>query len=248
MRARSRCAGVKQERPTEALSTAELYDRVWRRGLYSGFSHATAGEAATPFLDAFIDAVKGSGIVPARVLELGAGSCDHALRCARERLHVTAVEYSEVAVTSARERLLHLADGRLDIVRADLFSHTRQLAPRSLAGVYSNAVFHFLSAEQRGDQYRLLQGAIMEHGVVAISFKAEGDALQSRGAVVELTPAGPVVEGDDGIRRLFVTDVDVLVDEMREASFTVQDVVRWSVTDYNVVRERGEFVGLLATR
>jgi hypothetical protein len=225
-----------------------LYDRVWRSGLYSGFSHATAGEAATPFLDAYIDAVKACGTVPARVLELGAGSCDHALRCARERLHVTAVEYSEVAVTSARERLLHLAEDRLEIVRADLFAYTRQLAPGSLAGAYSNAVFHFLSAEQRLEQYRTLHGALVDHGVLAISFKAEGDALQSRGAVVELTVAGPVVEGDDGIRRLFVTDVDALVDEMREASFTVHDVVRWSVSDYNVVRERGEFVGLLATR
>lgn len=238
---------MKQDRPTGSTSTAELYARVWRRGQYAGFSNATSGETATPFLDAFIEAVKAGGR-PARVLELGAGSFDHALRCARDGLDVTAVEYSEVAVTSAKERLLHLAGGRLEIVRDDLFAYTGRLAPGSLAGVYSNAVFHFLSPEQRSEQYRILHDALHEHGVLAISFKAEGDALQSRGRVVELTPAGPVVEGDDGIRRLFVTDVEVLVDEMRDAGFVVQDVIRWSVTDYNVARERGEFVGLLATR
>jgi SAM-dependent methyltransferase len=238
---------MKQDRP-EAPTTAELYDRVWRRGVYSGFSRATSGEAATPFLDAFVAAVKARGVTSARVLELGAGSCDHALRCAREGFQVTAVEYSEIAVTSARERLLHLAEGRLEIVRADLFAFTRGLAQSSLAGVYSNAVFHFLSAEERREQYRLLHDALADGGVLAISFKAEGDALESRGVLVERAPAGPVVEGDDGIRRLFVTDTDVLGEELRDASLSVIDVVRWSVSDYNVVSERGEFVGFLASR
>jgi trans-aconitate methyltransferase len=239
--------GQRTDRAAEANNSAELFDRVWRRGTYAGFSQNTSGQGATPFLDAFVHAVKELGARPSRVVELGAGSCDHAMRCALEGFETTAVEYSDVAVTSARERLVDRSNGRLRIVQGDLFAFTRQL-DRSLAGLYANSVFHFLSSHQRREQYRIIRDALVDHGVLAISFKAQGDALQKRGPVVEHTLAGPVVEGDDKIRRLFVTNVDALADEMRDDGYIVQDVIRWSVPDYNIASESGEFVGLLATR
>lgn len=229
----------------EANETAELFDRVWRNDQYAGFSRGTLGAARTPLLDAFIARVKTLDVSPKRVVELGAGSCDHALRCTREGLETTAVEYSSSAVAAARQRF---ADSPLTIVHADLFAFTRELAMSSLAGVYANSVFHFLTPEERRGQYRLLRTALIPGGAVAISFKGRGDALEKRGRVVERTLAGPVVEGDDGIRRLFVADSDPLGNEMRDEGLSVVDVFCWSVSDYNIAREDGEFVGLLAIR
>jgi hypothetical protein len=228
--------------------TAELYADVWRRGTYSGFSHETRGESSTPFLDAFVHEVRALGARAPSVVELGAGSCDHALRCALEGFSTTAVEYSGVAVSAARDRLRRYPGLPLEIVQEDLFAFTAKLAPNHLAGVYANAVFHFLSADQRMSEYRMLRGSLVERGVLGISFKAEGDALQRRGSVVQETPAGSVVEGEDGIRRLFVDDVDALVDELCSEGYRVQRAIRWSVPGYNISSESGEFVGLLAAR
>jgi hypothetical protein len=228
--------------------TAELYDGVWRRGTYSGFSHNTRGQSSTPFLEAFLEAVQELGTREPRIVELGAGSCDHALQCALSGVPTTAVEYSGFAVAAARERMRRYPDIPLEIVRADLFAFTATLSTGQLTGAYANAVFHFLSAEQRRSQYRVLRTALVERGVLAISFKAQGDALQPRGCVAQETAAGPVVKGDDGICRLFVVEVDALVHEMRAEGYSVRRVIRWSVPDYNMPAESGEFVGLLATR
>jgi trans-aconitate methyltransferase len=228
-------------------NAADLFDRVWKSDVYAGFSRNTSGRESTPFLDAFVSAVKGVNARPARVVELGAGSCDHALRCALEGFEVTAVEYSGVAVSAARERLIERAEGRLRIVQGDLCRFTESLADNSLAGLYANSVFHFLAEAERRAQYLRIRRSLVPHGVLAISFKAEGDALKKRGTVVEQTSAGSVIEGDDGIRRLFVTNPDALAEEMRDAGYLVEDVIRWSVPDYNVAGELGEFVGFIAT-
>jgi hypothetical protein len=248
---------------------AELFDHVWRRDTYSGFSRNTRGQSSTPFLDAFLQEMNAMrsapGARPPRVVELGAGSCDHALRCALEGFPTTAVEYSGVAVTAAKERARRCADLPLEIVQADLFAFTAQLAKDHLAkdelannplangspgGVYANSVFHFLTADERRAQYRILRGALLERGVIGISFKANGDALERRGSVVKQTAAGPVVKGDDGICRLFVAPAGevALAEEMTAEGYTVRRVIRWSVPDYNISSESGEFVGLLATR
>jgi hypothetical protein len=227
---------------------AELFDSVWRRNTYSGFSHNTRGESSTPFLEAFLREVKALEVEAPRIVELGAGSCDHAMRCAHEGFHTTAVEYSSVAVASARERARRYPKLPLEVVQADLCTFTAGLAPNHVAGLYANSVFHFLSADERRKQYRILRAALVEGGVLGISFKAHGDALERRGSVVERTAAGAVVEGEDGIRRLFVADVDVLADEMRDEGYTIGQAIHWSVPGYNIASESAAFVGLLATR
>ncbi len=232
----------------EKNEAAELFSDVWQRGSYSGFSRNTSGETSTPFLEAFLRHVRALGMPRPRVVELGAGSCDHALRCAREDFSTTAVEYSGVAVAAARERAAGYPNLSLEIVQADLFAFTARLGPDSCSGVYANSVFHFLSAEERRTQYRILRNALVERGVLGISFKARGDALEARGSVVRDTAAGPVVQGDDGIRRLFVERVDALADEMRVEGYAVREVVRWSVPGYNISQQRGEFVGIFAAR
>jgi hypothetical protein len=232
----------------DAQQAAELFDEVWRRGTYSGFSRNTAGECSTPFLDMFLEAVTSVGAKSPRILELGAGSCDHAIRCAREGFATTAVEYSGVAVTEARERVRHYADLPLKIVQADLTVFTARLEPNRLTGVYANGVFHFLSSDERRNQYAIFRRALADGGVLAISFKADGDALQKRGVVVEESAAGSIVRGDDGIRRLFARDASALADEMRDEGFEARHVIRWSVPDYNIANERGEFLGIIATR
>lgn len=228
--------------------TAELFDDVWRRGTYSGFSRNTHGETSTPFLEEFLREVKRLRLKAPRIVELGAGSCDHAMRCAREGFPTTAVEYSGVAVAEARERAKCEPNMPLEIVQADLCGFTAQLGPSEIAAVYANSVFHFLTAEERRHQYRLLRAALVERGVLGISFKAHGDALERRGSIVERTGAGNVVEGEDGIRRLFVADVEALAAEMRDEGYAIRRAIHWSVPGYNISGESSMFVGLLAKR
>jgi trans-aconitate methyltransferase len=228
--------------------TAKLFDDIWRRGTYSGFSRDTSGQSSTPFLESFLRDVTALGAKAPRLVELGAGSCDHAFRCAFDGFSTTAVEYSSVAVAEARDRMRRYPGLSLEIVQADLFAFASRLAHNHLAGVYANSVFHFLSSDERRDLYRVLRAALVERGVLAVSFKAHGDALQRRASVVEETAAGAVMKGEDGIRRLFVAHVGALVDEMRDAGYSVHRAIRWSVPGYNVSNEDGEFVGLLATR
>ncbi len=228
--------------------TAELFDDVWRRGTYSGFSRNTRGESSTPFLEAFVREVKALRRKAPKVVELGAGSCDHAMRCAREGFPTTAVEYSAVAVAAARDRARHYPGLELEVVQGDLCAFTARLAPDEISGVYANSVFHFLTADERRTQYRALHDALTKRGVLGISFKAHGDALERRGSAVEQTPAGTVVVGEDGIRRLFVADVDVLTAEVQAEGYSVRRVIHWSVPGYNVSNENGVFVGFLAAR
>jgi hypothetical protein len=228
--------------------TAQLFDSVWRRNTYSGFSHNTRGESSTPFLEAFLRAVKALEVKAPRIVELGAGSCDHAIRFALEGFATTAVEYSSVAVASARERARRYPKLELEIEQAELCAFTAGLPPNHVAGLYANSVFHFFTAEERRNQYRILRAALVERGVLGISFKAQGDALERRGTVVERTAAGAVVEGEDGIRRLFVADVEVLADEMHAEGYTVGEAIHWSVPGYNIASESAAFVGLLSTR
>ena len=132
--------------------------------------------------------------------------------------------------------------------QADLLEFTAGLEANSLGGLYANSVFHFLTPQRRRHQYGILREALVKRGVLGISFKAHGDALEGRGSVVQRTPAGAVVEGEDGIRRLFVADVDSLGGEMRDEGYTIRRVIHWSVPSYNITGQSGMFVGLLAAR
>ena len=61
----------------------------------------------------------------------------------------------------------------------------------------------------------------LEHGVVAVESPGAGPGYWSG--------APSAVAGDDGIRRLFVADVDVLAREMREEGYAIRQAIRWSV-------------------
>jgi SAM-dependent methyltransferase len=184
-----------------------------------------------------------------RVLELGAGSCDHTLRLAQEGFEVTAVEYSQAAVAIANERIAAKGCGhRVRVVCADLFTYVDGLAQGSVDGVYANSVLHFMSSAERCHVYRMTRLALSDNGLIATSFKAAGDALESRGTWIEQTGAGSVVEGTDGIRRIFVSNDEPLKGEIGSAGYQVVDTIRWSVPGYNIAGEDGRFVGFLATR
>ena len=226
--------------------TAEAFDRVWRAGTYAGFSRNTLGESATPFLNAFIKAVQQQPVRVPRVVELGAGSCDHALRCAHEGFHVTAVEYSRAAVALALQNVAERPHLNLRVLQADIMDFTPHLEDAGTHGVYANSVFHFLTGAQRSAQYAAIRAALVRGGVLAVSFKSAGDALQARGQVFQSEAAGAWVRGVDGIPRLFVDHAEALVAELTQAGFQVFNVLRWSVPSYNIVNEAGEFVGLLA--
>jgi len=185
-------------------------------------------------LDAFIDQLP---MKNARVVELGAGSCDHAFRMAKEKTlikEVTAVEYSETAVNSARKRLANLdpdAYSRLIIECNDLFTFLNKIESNTLDGIYANSVLHFLTPKQRQDLYCQAYKSLVTGGIIAVSFKTMGDAT-------------------DYICRLFVspTGIDVLSAELQSAGFNINSILQWCVADYNIDGDDGQFLGFVATR
>ncbi|UJR17238.1 hypothetical protein I4U23_004133 [Adineta vaga] len=232
---------------------AKLFDEVWKENKYKGFSHRTAGENKTPFLNQFI----GQLPIDARVVELGAGSFDHAFRMAKENniiKEVLAIEYSQTAVNDAKERATHLDEhirSRLTIQCNDLFKCLNQMKENSLQGIYANSVFHFLTKEQREQAYKQSFKILSAGGVIGVSFKFQGDALFKSGEFVEQTDAGIILcDKIDHINRLFVspTGVDVLADELQSVGFNVDSIIRWSVPNYNIEGDNGLFVGFIAKR
>jgi hypothetical protein len=107
---------------------------------------------------------------------------------------------------------------------------------------------HFFTENERVDLYKDLIKLQTAGGILAISFKAVGDALQTRGKVVEVTAAGEIVEGDDQIKRLFASQPGPLAAEITGAGYELLGSLTWSVPNYNVEGEDGCFVGFVARK
>lgn len=225
----------------------ENFEKVWSANLYQGFSKDTTGAASTPFLEKFIDFMASAKNRTARVAELGAGSGDHSIRLASEGFDVSCVESSTTAVKLINQRVM-ASKTKFTVLEKNLFEFVKMKEANSLDGVYANSVLHFLNKDERNNLYSELFRIQSENGILAVSFKAFGDALQKRGKKVEETSAGPVVEGEDRVRRLFVTDPTSLIDEIKKAGYMFIESISWSVHDYNIRGEDGVFVGLLAKK
>jgi trans-aconitate methyltransferase len=232
---------------TNHSNISDLYEDVWKKNLYNGFSQDTEGAQSTPFLETFISLVHQAKKPMPRIAEFGAGSGDHALRLAREGIQVTAVESSSTAVDLIKKKNAQ-QQGSVQVVQTSLFDFIRKSEPESQDGVYANAVFHFLSQKEREKIYEDLWKLLSPTGCLGISFKAEGDSLQKRGHVVEETAAGAIVEGSDGIRRLFVKDLKPLCQEMAQKGFEIVTTLQWQIANYNIVGEVGFFAGILARK
>jgi len=227
--------------------TANLYEKIWNQNLYQGFSKGTQGARSTSFLDAFIAQVKNLNKKLPKIVELGAGSGDHALRLVSENFDVTAIESSATAVRLMQDRLKN-ESVRFSVFEKNLFQYVQSLEVAEWDGVYANAVFHFLTVAERLELYAKLFQVQHNNGILAVSFKGIGDALQKKGKLVEDTPAGPVVEGVDLVKRLYVSDPNPLIDEMRNAGYQFIETIEWSIPNYNIPGENGVFVGLLAKK
>ena len=56
------------------------------------------------------------------------------------------------------------------------------------------------------------------------------------------------MEGVDLVKRLYVSDPNPLIDEMRNAGYQFIETIEWSIPNYNIPGENGVFVGLLAKK
>ncbi len=228
---------------------AKLFEKVWSSGTYQGFSKDTMGAYTTPFLEVFIEEMKKLGRKQPTVAELGAGSGDHSLRFAAESFDTTAVESSQTATALMRQRIATAKDSvRFKVIEKNLFDYAKSMENGKLDGIYANSVLHFLTPTERKYLYTHLFRIQSPGGILGVSFKGFGDALQKRGKTVENTPSGPVVEGDDGVRRLFVTDSNPLIEEICGAGYEFIGLTQWNVPNYNVEGEDGVFLGLRAKK
>ncbi|MBI2108192.1 class I SAM-dependent methyltransferase [Candidatus Woesearchaeota archaeon] len=232
---------------------AERFDAVWRDGRYDGFSRGTDGQTTTPLLETLLDNLDSpSGTLP-HVVEGGAGSGDHSITIAQRGYRVTAVEYSPSAVEEIRANAQVLPPScrdKIAVIQGDLLGYLRN-GPDNMSAFYANSVLHFFSSSERAEVYERVGGLQSAGGLIAVSFKAEGDALQGRGDAIDVTEAGVLVRSaEDGITRLFVRNTTPLARELEKAGYVItgDGVYKWDVQSYNYWGEAGKFIGFLAVR
>ncbi len=248
------------------LGQPQKYAQAWETGLYNGFSERTSARDSTPLLDGLIANLQkvnpkinsrklSERETPSLILEAGAGLGSHALRLVQEGFSVIANEYSELAareIQHKKDRLTLSLQDRLQVARGDILDYLRTVGEGSIAGFYAHSLLHTFSDDERKRLYAEVRRVQPEGGIVAISFKAEGDYVQNKeGNTLKQTEAGPVITDLAGrINRLFVTNTFPLVRELEDANYQVFNIYRWDVPKKSIKNKRDyrKFVGLIAKK
>lgn len=249
------------------LGQAQKYAQAWEIGLYHGFSERTIARYSTPLLEGLITNLQrlsnrdlGEKENPVQILEAGAGLGSHALRLVQEGFSVIANEYSELAVREInhkKDQLTLSAQARLQIIQGDILDYLKSLAEESIAGFYAHSLIHTFSEDERKRLYAEIRRVQPWEGIVAVSFKADGDYVQNEeGNSIKQTEAGPVITDHAGkISRLFVTNIHPLVRELEDADYQVFKIYRWDVPKTSIENIENEnktdyrkFVGLIAKK
>ncbi|WP_186644220.1 class I SAM-dependent methyltransferase [Fluviispira vulneris] len=227
--------------------TVDLYEEVWSKGVYRGFSLCTIGAHTTPFLDAFIKLVKEINKDPAKIIEFGAGSGAHSITLAKEGFTVTAIESSQTAVSLMKKRMQN-ENINLNIIDMNIFDYLKTDIRDEFIGIYANAVLHFLTETERQKLYKNLIRIQTQNSILAVSFKGVGDSLQKIGTLQEHTDAGPIYMGKDKIKRLFVSNPFPLIQEIQKTGYEHIETLHWVIPDYNIQGEDSVFIGLIAKK
>lgn len=238
---------------------AKIYAQSWEQGTYGAATEDGLVQHGTPLLETFIQHLKqyqeSRDARLLRVLEGGAGSGDHSIRLAKEGFQVEANELTDVATGRIRRRGNQLPcslRSRFRTVKGDITEYLEQQKAESLAGFYANSVLHTFSADERLALYKAVHNAQPRGGLVAVSFKAQGDAVQYRGEVLERTDAGDIVKDCLGISRIFVEDLDPLINELSRVGYKHLETSRWDVETYIAQQDYPDgtrkFIGFLAQK
>jgi len=247
----------------DQMGSAATYRRLWESGTYDQSGSTSSSDASTPpsdgstpLLISLIDALQqlrnGNRSIP-RVFEGGAGSGHHALLLAEAGFLVTANEY-DIRATKQMERLKErLGDPSfLEIVVGDVADGVRAQEQGSLSAFYANSLLHTFSVEERSNLYKDIRRVQVPRGLIAVSFKAAGDALQHEGTLVRETEAGQIVSDQYGIQRLFVAHLEPLTKELEAVGYRVIGTATWALAEYIAVKNYGpgerKFIGVLAQR
>lgn len=193
--------------------------------------------------------------LPTHVLEAGAGLGSHAIRLVQEGFLVIANEYCETAAREIRRKRAQLPEhsqSRLKIIGGDILDCLRAQEEELIAGFYAHSVFHTFSAAERKLLYDEIRKIQPLDGILAISFKADGDYVQnSEGVIIEQTEVGRIVtDSAGGISRLFVTNPAPLAEELSNAGYSILNTYQWdalNIDDKTPLKSR-KFVGLLAKK
>ena len=114
-----------------------------------------------------------------------------------------------------------------------------------------HSLLHTFSEEERELLYSKIRRVQPPGGMIAISFKAEGDYVQNEnGNSIKPTEAGPVITDHAGrISRLFVTNTLPLVKELQDTDYQVINTYRWDVPKEGTNPPKfRKFVGLIAQK
>lgn len=241
------------ERNSTLVDPRVVYDKKWRTATGGLYTEGVEGKS-TPLLDALSGRLSTRG-VSLTALEVAAGSGDHAIILATQLpgTQVVAIDSSPAATDRIRERVPEhrLATGScVEVVTGDVFEFLRTKSSGSVDAAHANSFVHFLSIAEREQFYQDLHAVQTSDGLIAVSLKADGDALfrQSGTRVIGEDVRGVYALPEDGIQRLFVKDTEPLAEELHKVGYRVIDTLRWRIPGYDIPGQDGEFVGILAQR
>lgn len=209
------------------------------------------GEQNTPLLDALKKRLE-LRVKPRTVIDAAAGSGDHTIALASqvEHAHIYAVDSNPKATTSLRAKLadptIQLREGsKVAVETVNIFDHLgrRRRQRRFVDAFYANSFVHVLPIAERRRLYAFVRGLQSQGGLIAVSFKAQGDAMQGKGRTAGKDKRGVYETDKYGLRRLFVSHTEPLMQELQDVGYNVTPVEPWSTPDYDFKGGIGKFVG-----
>lgn len=115
-------------------------------------------------------------------------------------------------------------------------------------GFYSNALFHVFKPDDRVRLYKTISEVQPPKGIIAVAFKAQGDALQYYGKKTSENEYGIVVKGQDEIEREFVKAPEKVMYELKSVGYKLSEPISWVVPDYNKKGKDGKFIGFIGEK
>jgi SAM-dependent methyltransferase len=152
--------------------------------------------------ETLVDDFQSGALLPGRVLELGCGNGRNAIYLASRGCSVDAVDFSEAALTWARERT-EAARQRVNYIQRSIFE--LDVAPGIYDIVYDSGCFHHVPPHRRGSYLELVSTTLKPGGVLNLTcFCPEaGSGLTDMQVYEQRTLGGGLGYSERGLRDIF---------------------------------------------
>jgi SAM-dependent methyltransferase len=179
----------------------EKGDAAWWDGFFRDRTKACPFFVDWPD-ETLVNDVQNGVLLPGRVLELGCGNGRNAVYMRSQGCSVDAVDFSEAAITWARDRA-EAAGQSVNYIQTSIFE--LEVASGMYDTVYDSGCFHHIAPHRRGSYLELVSTVLKPGGVLSlICFcPAGGSGLTDMQVYEQRTLGGGLGYSEQGLRHIF---------------------------------------------